>query len=135
LQDNLNWIKADYSRMKADGRLNQREISRLEGMLAQNDKMIFDKKHNPINKVYKADIPERIANQQYRIDQGIATRSLTRAEADSLQDNLNWIKTRFARMKADGKIGPRETAKLESMLDSNSAMIFNKKDNPIRRLY
>jgi hypothetical protein len=38
-------------------------------------------------------------------------------------------------MKADGKIGPRETAKLESMLDSNSAMIFNKKDNPIRRLY
>jgi competence protein ComGF len=135
LQDNLDWIKVMFARLKADGRLNQEEVSRLDSMLDQNGQMISNKKQNPITRVYQADIPERIANQQWRIDQGVASRELTRAEADVLQDNLNWIRDTFARMKADGRLNQRETDRLEEMLDQNSKMIFNKKHNPIRKVY
>ena len=135
LQDNLNWIKATLARMKADGRLNQKESNRLEEMLDRNSQMISNKKHNPITRVYQSDIPERIDDQQWRIDQGVASRELTRAEADVLQDNLNWIKTTFARMKADGRLNQKESNRLDEMLDQNSKMIFNKKHNPIRKVY
>jgi len=135
LQDNLDWIKVMFARLKADGRLNQEEVSRLDSMLDQNGQMISNKKQNPITRVYQADIPERIANQQWRIDQGVASRELTRAEADVLQDNLNWIRDTFARMKADGRLNQRETDRLDEMLDRNSQMISNKKQNPITRVY
>ena len=135
LQDNLNWIKAAFFRMKADGRLNPGEISKLEAMLDRNSQMISNKKQNPITRVYQSDIPERIDDQQWRIDQGVASRELTRAEADVLQDNLNWIKTTFARMKADGRLNQKESNRLDEMLDQNSKMIFNKKHNPIRKVY
>jgi uncharacterized tellurite resistance protein B-like protein len=135
LQDNLNWIRSTFARMKADGRLNQKEISKLEAMLDQNSQMISNKKNNPIKRVYQADILDRIANQQWRIDQGVASRELTRGEADVLQDNLNWIKATFTRMKADGRLNQKEISKLEAMLDQNSQMIFNKKHNPIKKVY
>jgi uncharacterized tellurite resistance protein B-like protein len=135
VQDNLNWIKSTFSKMKADGRLNPGEISKLEAMLDQNSQMISNKKHNPIKRVYQADIPDRIAEQQQRIDQGIASGALTRGEADVVQDNLNWIKSTFSKMKADGRLNPGEISKLEAMLDQNSQMISNKKHNPIKRVY
>jgi predicted metal-dependent hydrolase len=135
LQDNLNWIRSTFARMKADRRLNQGEISKLEAMLDQNSQMISNKKNNPIKRVYQADVPERIADQQWRIDQGVASRELTRAEADVLQDNLNWIKATFVKMKADGRLKQKEISRLDSMLDRNSQMIFNKKHNPIKKVY
>jgi hypothetical protein len=80
-------------------------------------------------------IRERIAEQQARIDEGISSGQLTRHEANILQDNLNWIKTEEARLKADGRLTPEERARLHRMLDKNSAMIYRKKHNPIVRLY
>jgi len=80
-------------------------------------------------------IQDRIAEQQRRIDQGIATGELTRHEADILQDNLNWIKAEEARLKADGRLTPGERARLHRALDRNSTMIYKKKHNPVRRLY
>jgi hypothetical protein len=135
VQDNLNWIRSAFARMKADGILTPPEIGKLEAMLDRNDLMIRNKKHNAIKRVYQADIPQRIDEQQWRINQGIASGALTRGEADVLLDNLNWIKVTFARMKADGILTPPEIGKLEAMLDRNSIMIFNKKHNPIRRVY
>ena len=82
-----------------------------------------------------ANIPDRIANQQQRIDEGVTSGKLTRGEADVLQDNLNWIKATFARMKADGRLNQKESNRLDEMLDQNSKMIFNKKHNPIRKVY
>lgn len=79
-------------------------------------------------------IRERIEEQQKRIDQGIASGSLTRQEADIVQDNLNRIRESEARMKADGKLTPRERKRLEHMLDRNSKMIYKEKHNPIRRI-
>jgi len=52
LQDNLNYIRNDYSRMTADGRLTQGEIHRLERMLNQNSAMIQNKKHNAVRRLY-----------------------------------------------------------------------------------
>ena len=135
LQDNLNWIRAEFARMKADGRLTPNEVKRLNQMLDQNSEMIYKKKNNPMSRVYKAEIPQRIENQQFRIKEGIASGELTRAEAEMLQDNLNWIRAEFARMKADGRLTTNEIKRLDQMLDQTSVMIYNKKHNPIRRVY
>jgi hypothetical protein len=82
-----------------------------------------------------ADILDRITEQQHRIDQGVASRELTRNEADILQDNLNWIRDKFGRMKADGRLTQNEIRRLDLMLDQNNAMIYNKKHNLIRKVY
>ncbi len=84
---------------------------------------------------YDPKIQERVAEQQKRIDEGIASGQLTRAEVNILQDNLNRIKAEEARLKADRRLTPRERVRLHRMLDRNSGMIFKKKHNPIRRLY
>lgn len=84
---------------------------------------------------YDPKIQDRIAEQQKRLDDGISSQALTRAEAVTLQDNLNWIKGEEARLKKDGLLTKRERVRLHRMLDLNSTMIFKKKHNPVRRLY
>ncbi|MFA5354220.1 MAG: hypothetical protein WC291_08315, partial [Thermodesulfovibrionales bacterium] len=102
--DILDWIKRSFNQMKADGRLTQGEREKMDRMLDRTDKMIFNKKHNPIARVYQADILDRIAEQQQRINQGVRSGALTRGEADTLQDSLDWIKRNFNQMKADGRL-------------------------------
>jgi hypothetical protein len=82
-----------------------------------------------------AGIPARIDNQQQRINQGVASGELTRREADQLQDNLNYIRKDYSRMTADGRLTRGEISRLERLLDQNSEMIQNKKQNAVRRLY
>jgi polyhydroxyalkanoate synthesis regulator phasin len=138
LQDNLNWIKTTAGRLREDGRLNPAERGKLDAMLDKNDRMITDRKRNPIGRVYREaprDLQDRIHTQQRRIDHGIASGALSRQEADLVQDNLNWIKTTYAAMQADGRLGGKEVRTLEEMLNNNSRMIEDKKKNPVRRLY
>jgi hypothetical protein len=139
LRDNLNWIKERFNRMTADGLLTPGERAKLDDMLERNNQMIYNKKHNPIGRVYVADqrgaageFHERIRNQRERIEQGIRSGELTRGEADILLDNLNWIRDRFDRMKADGRLTHEEQARLDRMLDENNEMIYNKKHNARR---
>jgi uncharacterized tellurite resistance protein B-like protein len=139
LQDNLDRIKHRYSRMKADGRLTSKEQAKLDQMLDHNSRMIYNKKHNPVTRLevereVVADFNERIRDQQKRINQGIRSGELTRAEADILQDNLDRIKARYSRMKADGKLTAEERERMDRMLDRNSRMIRDKKNNPVKRL-
>ncbi len=56
-------------------------------------------------------------------------------EADTLQDNLSWIKYEAARMTDDGKLSPGEAKRLDALLDRNHNMIFNKKHNPVTVFY
>ena len=79
-------------------------------------------------------IEERIQQQRERINQGIRSGELTRREAGILLDNLDWIRDRFRRMSADRRLTPEERARLETMLDQNNEMIYNKKHNAVRRL-
>jgi hypothetical protein len=138
LQDNLDWLKNKYTRMKSDNLLTKHEQERLDSMLDQNGEMIRNKKHNPAKRLYDADIEERIDNQQKRIDQGVASKELTRHEADTVQDNLKEIRRRYSRMRKDDVITIKEIEKFDKMLDENSKMIDRKKHNRdfnIRRLF
>jgi predicted nuclease with TOPRIM domain len=145
LQENLDHIRNEYSRMKSDGRLTQQEVDRLERDLEVNDRMIQDKRSNQIKRRYgpapapqhdhakTTDFQSRIENQQGRIDKGVAKGDLTRREADILQDNLNQIRDEYSRMKADGRLTPGEADRLERDLDVNDRMIQDKRNNEIRR--
>ncbi len=82
-----------------------------------------------------ADIDQRIANQQRRIDEGIRSRELTQSEAGMLQDNLNYVLDQTARLKADRSLTNEERERLHKMLDQNSDIIFDKKNNPVKRFY
>lgn len=81
------------------------------------------------------DVERRIEEQQRRIDKGILKGQLSRAEADVLIDNLNWIRDRYFKLRADGLLTPNEVQSLERMLENNSQMIYKSKHNQIRRLY
>ena len=138
LQDNLDWIRDKYTRMKSDDMLTMPERGRLDRMLDQNGEMIRNKKHNPAKRLYDAEIEDRISNQHKRIDRGIASGELTRREADIVQDNLREIKGRYSRMRSDGVLTVKEIEKLDGMLDENSKMIQRKehnRDSHIRRLF
>jgi peptidoglycan hydrolase CwlO-like protein len=78
----------------------------------------------------------QIAKQQRSIDRGIASGKLTQNEAAILQDNLNHVKGRLDRYRAnDGRLDPRERVILQKMLDRNSRMIRKMKHNAIQRVY
>ena len=143
-QDNLNWIKDTFNRMKADRRLTAREMDKLNEMLDRNSRLIAREKSDyerfRYQRVYldffkvgvanpEANIVQRIENQQNRIDNGIERGQLTRNEADTVQDNLNWIKDIFARMKADRRLTVREMTRLDEMLDRNSQLIAKERND------
>ncbi len=96
---------------------------------------VVETRSTPPRQTPAPDFYARIDDQQRRIDQGIASGKLTRREADLVQDNLGWIKREYARIHGDGKLTPREVQRLDNLLDQNNAMIFNKKNNPVKRLY
>ncbi len=147
LQDNLNHIRDDYNRMKADGTLSSREADRLENDLDTNSRMIHDKRNNQIRRMYEpARMPgprhdhempigfqDRIERQQRRIDNGIRSGELTRKEAEIVQGNLDRIRASYSRMKADGRLTEKEQDKLDKKLDRNDRMIFDKKHNAVER--
>lgn len=80
------------------------------------------------------DFYDRIANQQRRIDEGVRTGKLTRSEADTLQDNLNWVRNRHNQLVEQHMLTPPEMQKLDAILDQNNDMIYNKKHN-FKKLY
>ena len=79
-------------------------------------------------------IMERFANQQRRIDDGVKKGTLTKDEAALVQDNLNRIKDKEAKLAADGKLTPEEKKILNDKLDMNGEMIKSQKKNAIRRI-
>lgn len=145
LQENLDYIKNEYYHMKADGRLTQKEVDRLEQDLAINDRMIQDKRSNQIKRLYgpkptpqhdhgkASEFQARIDQQQKRIDNGIRSGELTRREAEIVQENLDKIRAAYSRMMADGKLSEHEQEKLDRKLDRNDKMIYDKKHNAIER--
>jgi hypothetical protein len=104
--------------------------------------MIKDKKNNPVKDIMehralnerRLTIPERFAKQQRRINQGIKSKKLTSEESKILLDNVDFIRQEEARLKAAGKLSPQEQNRLHTLLDQNSAMIENKKDNPVKKV-
>jgi hypothetical protein len=52
LQDNLNYIRNDFSRNSVYDRLTPHEHERLNRLLDQNSEMIYREKHNEIRRLY-----------------------------------------------------------------------------------
>ena len=140
LQANLDKIREEEANFRADGTLTKEDKAELLGLLEDNDKMIKDKKNNPVMDIieHKAlseralTIPERLAKQQRRIDQGIKSKKLTSQESKILLDNLSFIREEEARLRAGNKLTPQEQDRLHTLLDQNSAMIEKKKDNTVK---
>jgi hypothetical protein len=143
VQDNLNWIKQEYSKAQDDGRMSGEEWNKVERYLDENSRMINDKKNNPARRLFSApyqapevtSIQDKINSQQQRIDQGISTGELTLKEAEIVQGNLNWIKGRYGQFRSDGRLTSKEESEIGEYLERNSDMIFNKKHNPVYRIY
>ena len=68
-------------------------------------------------------IDQREANQQQRIDEGRRDGSLTRSEANRLQQNDNRIERYEARARSDGTVTSSERQRLDSMLDRQGQAI------------
>jgi len=134
LRDNLSYIKAEETRLKADGKLNAQERERLDKMLDRNGKMIEDKKSNPVKVLKNSHLQDRFENQQERIDKGVISGTLTKDEAKIVQDNLNKIKAEEARLTKEKKFSTEDKTRLDKMLDQNSDMIQDKKKNPVKKM-
>ena len=134
LRDNLRYIKAEESRLKADGKLNAQEKERLEKMLDQNSKMIEDKKSNPVKVLKESRLQDKLEDQQGKIDKAVASKALTKDEAKIVQDNLNKIKAEEARLTKEKKFTTEDRTRLDKMLDQNNDMIQDKKKNPVKKL-
>ena len=74
-------------------------------------------------------LDQREANQQQRINQGVASGQLTPREAGNLQRRENRLNAHETRAKADGVVTPQERRHLQREANHNSRKIYNKKHN------
>ncbi len=74
-------------------------------------------------------LDQREANQQQRINQGVATGQLTPREANNLQRRENKLNANEARAKADGVVTPTERRRLQREANRDSRKIYHKKHN------
>jgi hypothetical protein len=77
------------------------------------------------------DIEKRIQNQHQRIEAGIDSGQLTRDEARTLKNNLHHIQEEAVNLQVDGRLSSSEKQRLNAVLDRNSEMIREKRQNPI----
>jgi len=129
VKENLNRIKERKTQESAGGKLSEMEKGNIQNMLDRNNRMITDKKNNPVRPFYRPEIQHRFENQQKRIDNGIKSGSLTKQEASTLQENLNKAKAKYADLTKDGKFTPAEEEKMHKLLDKDSEIIERKKHN------
>ncbi len=74
-------------------------------------------------------IDARQANQQQRINQGVASGQLTPRETARLQRGQARIQRMEDRAKADGVVTNRERRRIQHAQDVQSRKIYNKKHN------
>jgi hypothetical protein len=127
VQENLNRIKEKKAAVSKDGKMSDLEKGNVQNMLDRNNKMITDKKNNPVKPFSRPDITHRFENQQKRIDQGVKSGALTKQEATKLQDSLAKAKAKHAELSKDGKFTQAEEEKMHELLDKDSKAIEGKK--------
>ena len=72
-------------------------------------------------------IDQRQANQERRIDQGVASGSLTQREANRLERGQQRVDNMENRAKADGVVTGRERARIQHAQDVQSDRIYRQK--------
>ena len=127
VQENLKRIKEKKAAVTKDGKVTEREQGNLQNMLDRNNRMITDKKNNPVRPFTRPEVTHRFENQQQRIDQGVKSGALNKQEAATLQENLSKAKAKYAELTKDGKFSPAEEEKMHDLLDKDSKLIESKK--------
>jgi len=127
VQENLNRIKEKKTNVTKDGKMSELEAGNVQNMLDRNNRMITDKKKNPVRSFSRPEITHRFENQQKRIDQGVKSGALTKQEAATLQENLAKAKAKHAELTKDGKFTAAEEEKMHDVLDKDSKAIESKK--------
>jgi hypothetical protein len=79
-------------------------------------------------------VDQRQANQQQRIDQGVASGQLTGKEAARLEKGQAQVEKKEAKAKADGKVTAKERAKHEQAQNQQSKKIKHEKHDSQRDL-
>lgn len=72
-------------------------------------------------------VDQREANQQRRIEQGVASGSLTQREANRLERGQQRVENIEVRAKSDGVVTRQERARLHQAQDTESRHIYNQK--------
>ncbi len=72
-------------------------------------------------------VDQRQANQQKRIDQGVASGQLTGKEAARLKKGQERVQKMEDKAKADGKVTPKERARLQKAENKQSRHIAKEK--------
>lgn len=72
-------------------------------------------------------VDQRQANQERRIEQGVASGSLTPREANRLERGQQHVENMENRAKADGVVTPAERARLHQAQDVQSDRIYRQK--------
>lgn len=72
-------------------------------------------------------VDQRQANQEQRIDQGVASGSLTQREANRLENGQQHVNNMENRAKADGVVTRGERARLHQAQDRQSDRIYRQK--------
>ncbi len=79
-------------------------------------------------------VDQRQANQQKRIDQGVASGQLTGKEAARLEKGQERVQQMEDKAKADGKVTPKERARLQKAENVQSRHIAREKHDRQRDL-
>ena len=79
-------------------------------------------------------VDQRQANQQQRIDQGVASGELTGKEAARLEKGQEHVQKVEDKVKADGTVTPKERARLHQAQDNQSRKIARQKHDRQRDL-
>ena len=86
----------------------------------------------PGNPTAMSRVDQREANQERRIQQGVASGQLTPREASRLQNEQAHVQRAEQRARADGRVTPQERARLERMQDHASRDIAREKHDKQR---
>ena len=130
--------KVDRMQSKAmkDGALSPAEKARIQKAQNAESSAIYRQKHdaqtgNPnsaSSKRMQADV-QRNVNQQSRVNQGVATGSLTTAETGKLERGQARVNHKEAAAGANGHVDPVEQANVQHAENVQSARVYRKKHN------
>ena len=132
--------EAKINRMESnamkDGTLTQSEKARIRKAQNAQSSAIYGQKHdaqvgNPnsaSSQRMQADV-QRNANQQARINQGVKSGSLTKAEAGQLEKGQARVAHKEAVAGANGHVGAGEQAHVQHAENVQSRKVYNKKHN------
>ncbi len=117
-----------------DGKLTPQEKANIDAAQNRESAEIAKLKHNdrtgnpnsPSSQRMQADV-QRQVNQQQRIEQGVKSGELTKREAGKLEAGQAKASGQVARAGSDGKVGPKEQARIQKTENRQSAKVHHEK--------